>query len=103
MHSPPLGSAMTSTLLHHWNPVGCALILASAASLTPQSVLAHSFGQVVTLPVPVWMYLYGAATALVLSFLMCALFIQKADQPDAARTLESPPAELADIGRNSWL
>ena len=36
---------------------------------------AHSFGQTYVLPVPVWLYLYGAAAALVLSFLIVGYFI----------------------------
>lgn len=36
---------------------------------------AHSFGQQYTLPVPVWMYLYGAAAALVVSFAVVGYFV----------------------------
>ena len=36
---------------------------------------AHSFGRLYNLPVPFWMYLYGAAAALALSFLLAAYFV----------------------------
>lgn len=45
-----------------------ALLAAPAAS-------AHSFGKLYNLPVPFWMYLYGAAAALILSFLVVGYFI----------------------------
>lgn len=41
----------------------------------PLTADAHSFGQMYTLPVPVWMYLYGATAALVLSFVVVAWFV----------------------------
>lgn len=41
----------------------------------PFQAAAHSFGRLYTLPVPVWMYLYGAAAALALSFLMIVYFV----------------------------
>ena len=50
---------------------------AVAAGLTgmPLPALAHSFGKIYTLPVPVWLYLYGAAAALLLSFLVVGYFV----------------------------
>jgi hypothetical protein len=44
-------------------------------AMVPLPVAAHAFGMLYTLPVPVWMYLYGAASALVLSFLMIGYFL----------------------------
>jgi hypothetical protein len=41
----------------------------------PQTALAHSFGKLYTLPVPVWLYLYGAAAALLVSFLVIGYFV----------------------------
>lgn len=41
----------------------------------PGLVFAHSFGRLYNLPVPLWMYLYGAVAALVLSFLLSAYFV----------------------------
>ncbi len=45
------------------------------ALLPTGEALAHSFGKVYTLPVPVWLYLYGAAAALILSFLVVGYFV----------------------------
>lgn len=42
--------------------------------LFPGAVAAHSFGQVYTLPVPFWLYAWGAAAALVASFVVVGLF-----------------------------
>jgi len=58
------------------NPAGrirsvAALLLA----LLAQPAAAHSFGRTYTLPVPVWMYLYGAAASLLLSFLLVGYFV----------------------------
>ncbi len=46
--------------------------------------LAHGFGQSFNLPVPLWLYLYGAAAAVVLSFLPLAMFAGRGQDPDAA-------------------
>jgi hypothetical protein len=45
-------------------------------ALAAPSVMAHSFGKIYTLPVPVWMYLYGGAAALVLTFLLVGYFVK---------------------------
>jgi hypothetical protein len=42
--------------------------------LVSQSASAHSFGQIYTLPLPIWLYLWGAAAALILSFVVVGLF-----------------------------
>ncbi len=43
--------------------------------LLPASASAHSFGKIYNLPVPIWMYLYGAAGALLVSFLIVGYFV----------------------------
>lgn len=49
--------------------------LAVALLLTPTaSVSAHSFGQTYILPVPIWLYLYGSAAALLASFVVVSYF-----------------------------
>ncbi len=50
-----------------------AALLAGAA--LPGTAAAHSFGRSYNLPVPFWMYVYGAAAALVLSFLVVGYFV----------------------------
>jgi hypothetical protein len=51
-----------------------ALTAALACVLLPPGAAAHSFGQVYTLPVPLWLYAWGAAAALVASFVVVGLF-----------------------------
>lgn len=43
--------------------------------LPPSAALAHGFGQRYDLPVPLWLYLYGAAGTVALSFLLISLFV----------------------------
>lgn len=50
-------------------------LAAALLLLAPCAALAHSFGQVYNLPVPIWMYLYGAAAALAVSFLIVGYFV----------------------------
>lgn len=45
--------------------------------ILPQPVSAHAFGKLYNLPVPFWMYLYGGAAAIVVSFLIIGYFINK--------------------------
>ncbi len=51
-----------------------SLLLAANLTAT-HPAQAHSFGKAYTLPVPVWMYLYGSAAALIVSFLMVGYFV----------------------------
>lgn len=53
-----------------------ATLLWSAAALAAAPpALAHGFGQRYDLPVPLWLYLYGSAGAVLLSFAVFALFV----------------------------
>lgn len=51
---------------------------ALAALVFACSAEAHSFGKLYNLPVPLWLYLYGAVAALVLSFVVIAWFGSRA-------------------------
>lgn len=62
--------------------VAVALVLLAL----PGMVAAHSFGKLYNLPVPLWLYLYGAAAALLASFLVMAWF------GGQRKPLLSPPA-----------
>ncbi len=64
-------------------------------ALLPLQAGAHSFGRVYNLPVPLWLYLYGAAAALLLSFLVVAWFVASPAQHGAGGGIE--------LGRRSWL
>ena len=59
-----------------------ALILLACAPAVAQ---AHTFGQLYTLPVPFWLYAYGATAALLLSFLAAGFFISARDDGATSR------------------
>lgn len=75
---------MRSSLLRHF----AALVLI----LLPTAAQAHSFGQVVTLPLPFWLYAWGCGAALILSFLLIAI---STDKPVAQA---SPSRDLSQHG-----
>lgn len=52
-----------------------ATLALTLLALPVAEALAHTFGQMYRLPVPVWMYLYGSAAALLLSFLVVGYFV----------------------------
>jgi hypothetical protein len=56
-----------------------SLILADAPP-----ALAHGFGPTYDIPIPLWLYLYGAAAAVVLAFVPLALYSRKTPDTDAA-------------------
>lgn len=70
-------------------PYSSFLALPLLLLLTPQSALAHSFGQIYTLPLPIWLYLWGAAAALIASFVIVGLFATEGPGPG--------PADAADL------
>ncbi|MEO6698252.1 MAG: hypothetical protein ABIR53_02115 [Paraperlucidibaca sp.] len=71
--------------------------LLSAMLACPSFASAHSFGQLYNLPVPLWMYLYGAAAALLASFVLVAVFIGAAAVDTSAPhpALQRPPSLFA--------
>lgn len=85
---------------------------AGALLLIPSLASAHSFGRLYNLPVPLWMYLYGAAAALLASFVVLAFFAGSPSpsyQPEVTRGRQSaasithvvpcPPSALARLAR----
>lgn len=48
--------------------------------LVPEAASAHAFGSLYNLPVPFWMYLYGGAAAILVSFLIIGYFFNKKNQ-----------------------
>lgn len=66
--SPPSSPAHAMPRRPHSIALLLLLALAPAAS-------AHSFGRLYNLPVPLWLYAWGAAAALLLSFLAAAYFL----------------------------
>jgi hypothetical protein len=68
------------------------LLFAFILLALPGTALAHSFGRLYVLPVPLWMYAYGAAAALLLSFLVIAYFTTAAthDRPSSPTSRPAP-------------
>src|SRR5581483_7503929 len=58
--------------------VSFSFIFLLASFLSPQPAFAHAFGKLYNLPVPFWMYLYGGAAAIIVSFLIIGYFTNKA-------------------------
>lgn len=72
-----------------------------AAVLFSTPVSGHSFGQPYQLPMPYWLYIYGAMAALVLSFVVFGLFVGRSHFDRAPRYRElsgSPPLRLLRRG-----
>lgn len=58
-----------------------ALLLAAPAFLAARPAFAHGFGQRYDLPVPLWLYLYGAVAAVLLSFILVGFFVGRDGAP----------------------
>jgi hypothetical protein len=74
-----------------WEPglpgMSARVVLGTLLLALPWPVLAHSFGKIYNLPVPIWMYLYGAAAALLVSFLMVGYFVNTGSAAANFRTI----------------
>jgi hypothetical protein len=57
--------------------VAAATIAFSLVLADARPALAHGFGPTYDIPIPLWLYLYGAAAAVVLAFVPLALFSRK--------------------------
>ena len=68
---------------------------ACAGGLVCGPAAAHSFGRLYNLPVPFWLYAYGAAAALVLSFLIIGFFV-------SSGTAVTEGASK-DLGASAWV
>lgn len=58
----------------HVRVLACAVTL---GGLPPAPAFAHSFGPIYTLPLPFWMYGWGAAATVLVSFLAVAWFVNR--------------------------
>lgn len=52
----------------------CSAIAIFMLFFIPETAYAHAFGQLYTLPIPLWLYLWGAAAALTISFVLIGFF-----------------------------
>ncbi|HUP91915.1 MAG TPA: hypothetical protein VM074_06670 [Solimonas sp.] len=66
-----------------------------AALMVPTTATAHGFGRLYNLPVPFWLYAWGAGAALLVSFVLVASF--------AASPAALPPGASRDIGDAAWV
>jgi hypothetical protein len=57
------------------------VLLWSPSTFSTRPVFAHGFGQCYDLPIPLWLYLYGAGSAVLLSFFLIGYFVGKDDAP----------------------
>ncbi len=56
------------------------ILFTTSAFVAPKPVFAHAIGQLYTLPLPLWLYLYGAGAALIVSFLLIGFFAKQSNQ-----------------------
>ncbi len=66
-------------------------------ALYSTSTLAHSFGRLYTLPVPLWMYTWGASAALILSFVMVGWFSSPHRQARESTAIDLSHRPLAGL------
>lgn len=78
-------------------------LLALAGIAAP--VHPHSFGTIYNLPVPFWMYAYGAAAALVVSFVIVGYFVSVGAADAGVRTYPLPRglAFIETLTRPGWV
>jgi hypothetical protein len=77
--------------------VAAALLTAVVLGSNAQPALGHAIGQVFTLPVPLWLYLAGAALAVAVSFVISVLAIRPAG-PVARYPSSALPGGLVRTG-----
>jgi hypothetical protein len=76
-----------------------SLFLIFALSIIdPSLVSAHAFGTLYNLPVPFWLYMYGGAATIVVSFLIIAYFFKRTNQ-----TFSYPSKDLSGVAFINFL
>ena len=78
--------------------VATAAVVSCSVLVYTSPAWAHGFGPTYDIPIPLWLYLYGAAAAVVLAFVPLALFSRKT--PDADDAYRYPRFDLFGI---RWL
>lgn len=84
--------------------IGLFVVVFGGFFIFPKPIAAHAFGQLYNLPVPFWLYLYGAAAALIVSFLLIGYFFnQRSHDFNCPRLLlfkistKSPPKTILKV------
>ena len=72
-------------------------------SLTATPASAHSFGRLYTLPVPLWLYFYGAAATLLVSFLLIGMLSSQKRANLALGTRQAPRMSRLMAHLRPWL
>ena len=75
-----------------------ARILTGLCTAAPMSAHAHGFGALYNLPVPLWLYGWGATATLVLSFLIAAVLLRAPAEPRPPRHWVAP-----SVAATPWL
>jgi hypothetical protein len=75
--------------------VATAAVASCFGSVYTSPAFAHGFGQTYDIPIPLWLYLYGAAAAVVLAFVPLALYSRKT--PDAGAAYRYPRFDLFGV------
>lgn len=70
--------------------------------IAPTPASAHSFGKLYNLPVPFWMYLYGGAAAILVSFLIIGYFINKTHASSTYPTLNLSRYTIFSFLTKKW-
>jgi hypothetical protein len=73
------------------------LILVGLFFVFPNSAYAHAFGKLYNLPVPFWLYLYGGAATIIVSFLIIGYFFNKTKSGFSYPTINLSKSEFLAI------
>ena len=69
---------------------GLRTLVAAAIACASPAVFGHSFGRVYNLPVPFWMYAWGATGALLASFVVVAYVVTRSPAASASAAVDLP-------------
>lgn len=73
------------------------LIAALTLLFSPPPAFAHAFGQKYTLPIPAWLYIYGAAATLMVSFLIIGFFVNQSKKDAKTPSINISKSSLVGI------
>jgi hypothetical protein len=71
--------------------------------LFPEATYAHAFGQQYTLPVPLWLYLYGSAAVLIVSFVIIGYFFNSKNSSITIPVSILKENNFTRVLQRSWL
>lgn len=74
-----------------------ALFLFSLPLFFPQASYAHAFGQLYTLPIPVWLYIFGGGFTLIVSFVIIGFFVNEKKSKYTEKSVDISSSLFAKI------